>query len=708
MVQQTINLGTVPNDGTGDPLRTAMDKVNDNFTELYSRETAAFYAAAYGASAISLNNTPAIRAAVAAAHAAGGGTVVLPAGTLIVNTAGDGFYALAFTNISNVRIVGAGEHLTVLKVGNAQNVGPLAFTNCSKIAVSDLTLDGNYTNNTTLGTHGLRAQDFTASEIRNVRIINTNGYGMGFQGGTIADLVIEDFHIEETLSDGIDIKNRALNNRNIRIQNGCIKAHGRAADDQVAIDIRGPAVVSNITVDCTYARSFGIRQRQTADIEESLSNGPGGRDSTVSNCVVHCNNVTGTVGFQVDDPWCVLSNCTVIGAANVGVWVTGSNASISNVTVDDDGSTGGTCVLVSGDNNLLVNVRTIGGDVGIRCVGTNNSFVNCTARDAVTYQFRIVTGGNNYFFRCEAIGTGPYSSSGVTNYVFASPTLLKPNITGSRESSDALTNLLMALADANIITNSTTNIITQRNYEAETLSLLARFSLQPTQDHADLINDTIAQLKSAGLWSKLDVFYILAGENTQSALLNWKSSSYNLTANGTLTFTPYRGYAGDGSTGYLNSAFNPTTAVSPLFAQLSCHLGLYSRTASAGETFEIGNDQNAINTRSGSSFIRVRLMRASTNGATPSSDGSGHFCASRSISASFDHYRNGGGAANVAGVAQAQTSFDMWLCGANLSVPQYSTKQIACGHWGSYLTPTEVASMSSIIASHLARIGAAV
>ena len=35
MAQQTINIGTVANDGTGDPLRTAFDKVNDNFTEVY-------------------------------------------------------------------------------------------------------------------------------------------------------------------------------------------------------------------------------------------------------------------------------------------------------------------------------------------------------------------------------------------------------------------------------------------------------------------------------------------------------------------------------------------------------------------------------------------------------------------------------------------------------------------------------------------------
>jgi hypothetical protein len=36
MTQQIINIGAAPNDGTGDPLRTAMTKANDNFTELYT------------------------------------------------------------------------------------------------------------------------------------------------------------------------------------------------------------------------------------------------------------------------------------------------------------------------------------------------------------------------------------------------------------------------------------------------------------------------------------------------------------------------------------------------------------------------------------------------------------------------------------------------------------------------------------------------
>lgn len=36
MAKQTVDVGTVANDGTGDPLRTAMIKVNQNFTELYT------------------------------------------------------------------------------------------------------------------------------------------------------------------------------------------------------------------------------------------------------------------------------------------------------------------------------------------------------------------------------------------------------------------------------------------------------------------------------------------------------------------------------------------------------------------------------------------------------------------------------------------------------------------------------------------------
>jgi hypothetical protein len=42
MAKQTINIGTGPNTGTGDPLRTAFIKVNDNFTEVYNIAQASY------------------------------------------------------------------------------------------------------------------------------------------------------------------------------------------------------------------------------------------------------------------------------------------------------------------------------------------------------------------------------------------------------------------------------------------------------------------------------------------------------------------------------------------------------------------------------------------------------------------------------------------------------------------------------------------
>jgi hypothetical protein len=37
--QEIINIGTLPNDGEGDPLRVAFGKINNNFSELFSTAT---------------------------------------------------------------------------------------------------------------------------------------------------------------------------------------------------------------------------------------------------------------------------------------------------------------------------------------------------------------------------------------------------------------------------------------------------------------------------------------------------------------------------------------------------------------------------------------------------------------------------------------------------------------------------------------------
>ena len=39
MTQEIINVGAQPNDGEGDPLRTAFEKVNNNFSQYIKQHT---------------------------------------------------------------------------------------------------------------------------------------------------------------------------------------------------------------------------------------------------------------------------------------------------------------------------------------------------------------------------------------------------------------------------------------------------------------------------------------------------------------------------------------------------------------------------------------------------------------------------------------------------------------------------------------------
>lgn len=47
MSQEIINIGTLPNDGEGDPLRVAFQKINNNFTQLFSTGFLAYEATTF-------------------------------------------------------------------------------------------------------------------------------------------------------------------------------------------------------------------------------------------------------------------------------------------------------------------------------------------------------------------------------------------------------------------------------------------------------------------------------------------------------------------------------------------------------------------------------------------------------------------------------------------------------------------------------------
>jgi hypothetical protein len=57
-----------------------------------------------------------------------------------------------------------------------------------------------------------------------------------------------------------------------------------------------------------------------------------------------------------------------------------------------------------------------------------------------------------------------------------------------------------------------------------------------------------------------DVFYVFATNNRTTADLNICGTGFTGTISGTVTFTADQGYISDGSTGFFNTGFNPSTA----------------------------------------------------------------------------------------------------------------------------------------------------
>jgi len=91
-------------------------------------------------------------------------------------------------------------------------------------------------------------------------------------------------------------------------------------------------------------------------------------------------------------------------------------------------------------------------------------------------------------------------------------------------------------------------------YDPDAAAYFAAMSIQPDATRKGLINDYIVGLKADGVWSLLDLVYILASHDEQAARLNAKVPASNtITVAGTVTFTTDRGYTGNGTNGYLET-----------------------------------------------------------------------------------------------------------------------------------------------------------
>lgn len=229
-------------------------------------------------------------------------------------------------------------------------------------------------------------------------------------------------------------------------------------------------------------------------------------------------------------------------------------------------------------------------------------------------------------------------------------------------------------------------------------------------------------LDTDGLTCKLDLLQIYATQNATTALLNLVQNQYNGTANGALTFTADRGYTGvEGSTtAYVNTGFNPVTAVAPHYTQNNAHISVWQSDAVGSAYPAIGASTGAapfddffnaelILTRepTGSNYSIYRLnqqLNQSYYGpvrATPL----GHHMVSRVASGSGSVYYNGaagGSVTNSSGIP----NLNLYSVGCNFNgTAKGAVGRIAAISAGSNLTAADVTAFYNRLRTYMTTVG---
>ncbi|MBZ9674559.1 hypothetical protein [Mesorhizobium sp. ES1-1] len=242
-------------------------------------------------------------------------------------------------------------------------------------------------------------------------------------------------------------------------------------------------------------------------------------------------------------------------------------------------------------------------------------------------------------------------------------------------------------------------------FDQASAALFARMTTPPTAARAALIDTMVKALKAAGIWDKMDALYVMAAADSQSAGLNWKSSSYTLSPVNSPTFTTDRGYRSDGVTAYLETNCAVGT-IGGQFSQNSAHAAVWINTDQAVDLRDMGTPFMGVNSRNSTNGLGVALNAAETIVAAAASDARGYSGGLRNNSASIDIYKNGALLGNRLVASAAMTTETVHICKRNGN-PSPTTRRVAVGHFGSALTPQNFADAYTIFNTYLTAVGGA-
>jgi hypothetical protein len=212
----------------------------------------------------------------------------------------------------------------------------------------------------------------------------------------------------------------------------------------------------------------------------------------------------------------------------------------------------------------------------------------------------------------------------------------------------------------------------------------------------------ITSLKSAGIWDLLDVLYVFATDgNNDFATLNWKDPlTYRITRSGTTTFTTNQGYVSNGSTGYLNTNWIPSSN-GVNYTLNSASLITYMQSHVTLSAYDLGSAQNFLGGANRISFQGddgFGGVTGSINQSGSAALGNGGNCVGlwqvqRKDASNVQHFKNGVQLDTEADASNGVSNIAMFLlCLNNGGTPNfYSTRRMGMFAAGASLNGLESA-----------------
>ena len=232
--------------------------------------------------------------------------------------------------------------------------------------------------------------------------------------------------------------------------------------------------------------------------------------------------------------------------------------------------------------------------------------------------------------------------------------------------------------------------------------------------HQTAIDTLIKALKSSGIWAKLDVFQMYAAQTQGHSLLNWVSSSFPATAVLAPTFTADRGFAGNGSTSYLDTGFNPTTG--GLLSSLNNASFALWHNGAAAFTYLMWIIDSPKNTEGYTqSATTVAIDINSTDAAADVFTGAvafngsqfGLIAGTRPDASNIFGYVNGVSRGSFARASNAIPNLNFFLGGRNISggIANNNTTPFSMFAYGSALSATDQTNLNTAIRVYMTALG---